>query len=79
VLKGSTWRHLFKKVGQNFESGAIEFREKLLLHSLETGYKYKFVQNEKTRVTAKCIHKKENGYNWRIHASQKLRMNSFFL
>jgi len=38
MLKGSTWRYLFKEVGQSFEGGAVEFREKLLLYSLETCY-----------------------------------------
>jgi len=33
LLKGSTWRHLFKEVGQIFEDGAVEFQEKLLLYS----------------------------------------------
>jgi len=57
MLKGGTWCHLFKEVGQFFEGGVIEFREKLLMYPLETCCKYKFVQNEKVRVTVKYIHK----------------------
>jgi len=49
--------------GTDFRSGAMEFREKLLLYSLETGYKYKFVQNKKVRVTVKCNYKEEKGCN----------------
>jgi len=63
MLKGSTWCHLFKEVGQIFKGGTSEFREKLLLYSLETDYKYNFVHNEKVRVIVKCIHKKEKGCN----------------
>ena len=62
-------------MGQIFEDGTVEFREKLVMYSLETGYKYKFVQNEKARVAVKYIHKKEKGCKWRIHTSQKLRMD----
>ena len=66
-----TLRHLFKEVGYIFKSGAIEFREKLLLYSLETCYKCKFVQNEKARVAIKCIHEEEKGCNWSIHKEEK--------
>jgi len=59
VLKHSTWRRLFKEVGQIFKSEAVEFREKLLLYSLETGYIYKFVQNEKSRLLLNTFTKKK--------------------
>jgi len=49
------------------------------MYSLETGYKYKFVQNEKARVIVNCIHKEEKSRKWRIHASQKLRIDGFFM
>jgi len=57
--------------------GAVKFREKLLIFSLETYYKYKFVQNEKVRVIVKCIQNEEKDCKWRIHVSHRLRMDDF--
>jgi len=78
VLKSITWSDAFRDVGHIFEGEAVEFRKKLIMHYIETGYKYTFVQKYSSRVTVECIKKKDTSCNWRIHASTILKMNEFF-
>ena len=58
VLSSITWFDAFTKVGQIFEGGAVEFMQKLIMYSIETGYKYKFVQNDSSRVLLSALRKK---------------------
>ena len=79
ILKSITWSDAFRGVGQMFEVEAVEFSEKLIIYYVETGYKFKFVQNDSSRVIVEFIKKKDTGYKWRIHASTILEMNEFFI
>jgi len=45
------------------------------MYYIETGCKFKFVQNDSSRVTIECIKKKNTGCKWRIYASTMLKMN----
>ena len=44
VLKSITWSDAFREVGQIFEDGVVDFRQKLIMYSIETSYKYKCVE-----------------------------------
>ena len=45
--------------------------------SIEVGFQFKYLKNDKQRVTAVCAFRDENGCQWRIHASNEL-VNGFF-
>ncbi|BFG34699.1 hypothetical protein CerSpe_209720 [Prunus speciosa] len=71
------WKEYINNVGQKFEGGVAEFRNKLCKYAFATGFRFAFVKNEKERVIAECFKKISDGCNWRIHASV-CRLNGFF-
>ncbi|KAF3784423.1 hypothetical protein EJ110_NYTH30156 [Nymphaea thermarum] len=60
------WENSITGVGQLFKD-ALEFREALRKYAIAKNFGYKFVQNDRRRVTAKC---KGEGCSWRIHGSR---------
>lgn len=71
------WKEYINHVGQKFEGGAAEFRNKLCKYAFEIGFRVHYVRNDRTRVIAECLKKISDGCNWHIHAS-KCRLNGFF-
>lgn len=59
------WADLIEEVGQEFPGGVKEFREVLQKFSIENGFEYSFVKNDKYRVTANCV---VVGCEWHVHA-----------
>ncbi|XP_039143349.1 uncharacterized protein LOC120280548 [Dioscorea cayenensis subsp. rotundata] len=62
-------------VGQEFDN-VKDFRAQLCRYGLEKGFIYRFIKNETSRVTARCI-----GENcpWRIYASESSRKQKFII
>lgn len=59
------WANLINQIGQVFSGGVTHFREVLQKYSVENGFMYEFVKNDKYRVTAKCS---IATCGWRVHA-----------
>eukprot|EP00268_Persea_americana_P018504 TRINITY_DN19243_c0_g2_i1.p1 TRINITY_DN19243_c0_g2~~TRINITY_DN19243_c0_g2_i1.p1 ORF type:complete len:222 (+),score=40.46 TRINITY_DN19243_c0_g2_i1:1903-2568(+) len=64
-------------VGQRFEGGASEFRNVLCKYSIEVGFEFVYVKNDKARITAECSHRKFQNCKWRVHASLE-KSSGFF-
>ncbi|XP_058216729.1 uncharacterized protein LOC131327596 [Rhododendron vialii] len=78
VHLSASWARLINHVGQEFRGRVQEFKDCLVKYSIEVGFVYKFLKNDKSRVTAKCSKKHtESGCQWFIHATIE-RSNSFF-
>ncbi|ONK80629.1 uncharacterized protein A4U43_C01F19960 [Asparagus officinalis] len=69
------WDSITMDVGQEFEN-VRTFRDELCKYAFAKGFKYRFVKNEHTRVTAKCI---SENCSWRIHASRSSRKQMFLI
>ncbi|KAE9447131.1 hypothetical protein C3L33_20969, partial [Rhododendron williamsianum] len=59
------WADLIEGVGQEFPGGVKEFREVLAKYLIENEFMYRFVKNDKLRVTANCV---IEGCKWHGHA-----------
>ena len=51
LLMGSTWSYGIREVSQKFEGGPIEFRNALWKYAIEVGFQFKYLKNDKVRVT----------------------------
>ncbi|XP_031503575.1 uncharacterized protein LOC116266470 [Nymphaea colorata] len=60
------WENAITGVGQTFKD-AHAFRDTLRKYAIARCFAYKFVQNDRSRITAKC---KAEGCPWRVHASK---------
>lgn len=78
-LRSEEWREMIRGVGQCFPAGAVEFRKALAMYSVQVGFKYKLLRNDRTRVTAECKLNSENGCQWRIHASMNDSDKAFYI
>ncbi|XP_012839271.1 PREDICTED: uncharacterized protein LOC105959677 [Erythranthe guttata] len=76
-LLSMSWANLIKDVGQVFAGGASEFRKALCKFSVEVGFDFNYVKNERVRVTAVCEYRSSKNCMWRIHASIE-KANGFF-
>lgn len=77
ALQDSTgpWDSIIMDVGQEFEN-VRTFRDDLCKYAFAKGFKYRFIKNEHTRVTAKCT---SENCPWRIHASRSSRKQTFII
>ena len=62
-------------VGQEFDNVKV-FRDELCKYAFLKGFKYRFIKNEHSRLTAKCS---DDTCPWRIHASQSSRKKTFVI
>lgn len=69
------WDGITLEVGQEFEN-VSNFRDDLCKYAFAKGFRYRFIKNEHSRVTAKCT--KEN-CSWRIHASRSTRKQALVI
>ncbi|XP_012832963.1 PREDICTED: uncharacterized protein LOC105953830 [Erythranthe guttata] len=76
-LMTASWANLIIDVGQVFEGGAKDFRKALCLYAIEMGFEFRYVKNERVRVTAVCKDKDVKDCMWRILASIE-HTNGFF-
>ncbi|XP_004291625.1 PREDICTED: uncharacterized protein LOC101291204 [Fragaria vesca subsp. vesca] len=60
-----SWREYISHVGQKFEGGVTEFRNKLCMYAIEMGFRFVYTRNDKFRVVAECF-KKSDGCRWNI-------------
>ncbi|GMQ06615.1 hypothetical protein CsSME_00051135 [Camellia sinensis var. sinensis] len=77
VLLSAPWANGITHVGQRFVGGAQEFRDVLWKYAIQCGFKFTYVKNETTRVTAVCAMREERGCLWAIHCRAQ-RANDFF-
>ncbi|KAG5533007.1 hypothetical protein RHGRI_027296 [Rhododendron griersonianum] len=77
VRLSADWVNLLKCVGQEFRGGVDDFKACLSKYAVEVGFKYKYLKNDRSRVTAECC-KKLDGCTWFIHATLE-RSNKFFV
>ncbi|CAL5347297.1 unnamed protein product [Camellia sinensis] len=77
VLLSAPWANGITHVGQRFVGGAQEFRDVLCKYAIQCGFKFTYVKNETTRVTAVCAMREERGCLWAIHCRAQ-RANDFF-
>ncbi|XP_024200641.1 uncharacterized protein LOC112203983 [Rosa chinensis] len=77
VYLSHEWKTYIRSVGQKFEGGVTEFRDKLCKYAIEKGFRFAYIKNDKERVTAECFMKHAEGCSWRIHAILN-RANGFF-
>ncbi|XP_028063562.1 uncharacterized protein LOC114266823 [Camellia sinensis] len=73
----SNWAVSITHVGHKFEGGIIEFRNALSKFSIECGFEFIFVKNDKVRVTAQCLFRETKGYMWNVHGRVE-NANGFF-
>ncbi|XP_037411444.1 uncharacterized protein LOC119274820 isoform X2 [Triticum dicoccoides] len=69
------WEDIIKGVGQEFDN-VKDFRAQLCKYSIGKGFVYRFIKNETTRVTVKCV---ADGCTWRLHASESSRNKKFVI
>ncbi|XP_020191193.1 uncharacterized protein [Aegilops tauschii subsp. strangulata] len=69
------WDDIIKGVGQEFDN-VKDFRAQLCKYSIAKGFAYRFIKNETTRVTVKCV---GDGCTWRLHASESSRSKKFVI
>ncbi|KAJ3674080.1 hypothetical protein LUZ60_006072 [Juncus effusus] len=62
-------------VGQEFDN-VKDFRDQLCKYSIGKGFVYRFVKNETTRATVRCVNQ---GCPWRLHASESSRNKKFVI
>ncbi|XP_078177250.1 uncharacterized protein LOC144571743 isoform X2 [Carex rostrata] len=62
-------------VGQEFDN-VKDFRDQLCKYAIGKGFVYRFVKNETTRATVRCVHQ---GCPWRLHASESSRSKKFVI
>ncbi|XP_028056594.1 uncharacterized protein LOC114260640 [Camellia sinensis] len=77
VLLFAGWAVSITHVGQKFEGGIVEFRNALSKFSIECGFEFIFVKNDKVCVTAQCLFKETKGCIWNIHGGVE-NANVFF-
>ncbi|XP_050109579.1 uncharacterized protein LOC126588521 [Malus sylvestris] len=63
------WKEYISHVGQRFEGGVTEFRNKLIKYAAQMRFRLVYAKNDKERITAECFKKISDGCKWRIHAS----------
>ncbi|KAI8560029.1 hypothetical protein RHMOL_Rhmol04G0223100 [Rhododendron molle] len=71
------WVNLLKCVGREYRGGVDDFKACLSKYAIEVGFKYKYLKNDRSRVTTEC-YKKLDGCTWFIHATLE-RSNEFFV
>ena len=76
-LLSSDWVNGISHFGQRFEGGASEFRNVLCKYSIEVGFKFVYVKNDKVRITAECSRWKSQDCKWCVHASLE-KSSGFF-
>ncbi|XP_066387153.1 uncharacterized protein [Miscanthus floridulus] len=69
------WDDIIKGVGQEFDN-VKDFRAQLCKYAIGKGFAYRFIKNETTRVTVKCV---AEGCTWRLHASESSRNKKFVI
>ncbi|CAM0879435.1 unnamed protein product [Alopecurus aequalis] len=69
------WDGIIKGVGQEFDN-VKDFRAQLCKYAIGKGFVYRFIKNETTRVTVKCV---GAGCTWRLHASESSRNKKFVI
>ncbi|GJN20270.1 hypothetical protein PR202_gb07625 [Eleusine coracana subsp. coracana] len=69
------WDDIIKGVGQEFDN-VKDFRAQLCKYAIGKGFAYRFIKNETTRVTVKCV---AEGCPWRLHASESSRNKKFVI
>ncbi|KAG5512947.1 hypothetical protein RHGRI_038637 [Rhododendron griersonianum] len=57
VRLSADWVNLLKCVGQEFRGGVDDFKACLSRYAVEVGFKYKYLKNDRSRVTAECCKK----------------------
>ncbi|XP_028116096.1 uncharacterized protein LOC114313866 [Camellia sinensis] len=77
VLLSAGWAVSITHVGQKFEGGIVEFRNALSMFSIECGFEFIFVKNDKVRVTAQCLFRETKGCMWNVHGRVE-NANGFF-
>ncbi|KAL6129676.1 hypothetical protein ACLB2K_073025 [Fragaria x ananassa] len=71
------WQGFIKHVGQKFEGGALEFRQKLTKYAIELGFTFKFKRNNAQRIIAECAKRESEHCKWHVRAL-KCAVNDFF-
>ncbi|XP_058214882.1 uncharacterized protein LOC131326208 [Rhododendron vialii] len=70
------WAYLISHVGQEFRGGVKDFRLSLCKYAIEVGFRFKYLKNDQSRVTAECAFKAD-GCKWFVHAILD-KSNQFF-
>ncbi|KAL6199310.1 hypothetical protein ACLB2K_029094 [Fragaria x ananassa] len=71
------WQGFIKHVGQKFEGGALEFRQKLTKYAIELGFTFKFKRNNAQRIIVECAKRESEHCKWHVRAL-KCNVNDFF-
>ena len=74
---GANWAHGIRHEGQIFHGRVAEFRLVLCKYAVEVGFHFKYMKNDKCRVTAVCKFRESKSCMWRVHASV-LSINGLF-
>lgn len=78
-LLSSQWSNAISHVGQVFFGGVSEFRSALCRYSVELGFKFVYIKNNRSKVKAVCAEKFERGCGWFVCASFSKVNGSFFI
>ena len=77
VYLSNDWKTYISHGEQCFKGGVVEFHDKLRKYVVEVGFKYIYLKNDKTRVTAECSKRNTENCMWRVHASLST-LNGYF-
>lgn len=75
----SEWNDYIFRIGQFFTGGAVEFRDKLCKYAVENGFQFRYMKNDKSRITAVCAKKIKESCQWYVHASLRQSNNFFYI
>lgn len=75
----SEWNDYIFRIGQFFTGGAVEFRDKLCKYAVENGFQFRYMKNDKSRITVVCAKKKKESCQWYVHASLRQSNNFFYI
>lgn len=73
------WIGYIRRVGQRFEGGVNDFREKLCKYAIEMGFVFRYKKNEPKRVRAVCANKDSAGCNWMVFATLCTTNGAFYI
>ena len=79
VLFPANWRYAIREEGQKFEGGVKEFWSMLAKYSVERGFFYRLLRNNKKRLVAECKMKEEKGCEWYVRGREMFGVGFFSL
>lgn len=79
LLRSVKWVDYIHSVGQRFEGGAKDFRDKLIKFAAKVSFQFDYVRNDSCYVNVDCKKKQSVGCNWFVRAALDKVTETFVL